>query len=55
MKAGEWSDLRWKCPQCGGHDGEWYDCETHTEWECFVLRCDECDYESYDHDPEPSN
>ena len=48
MRAGELSE-QWTCPKCAGHDGEWFDCETHGV-DCFVLRCDDCDYESYDHD-----
>lgn len=39
------------CPKCEGNDGYWLDCQTHED-ECFVLRCRDCDYESYDHDEE---
>ena len=49
MKAGSLFQ-EWTCPKCAGHDGEWFDCLTHSEDWCFVLRCDDCDYESYDHD-----
>lgn len=54
MKAGELSEL-WTCSNCESHDGEWLDCLTHTEWECFVLRCLDCGGEWYDHEQEMEN
>jgi hypothetical protein len=38
------------CAECSTAAGEWFDCQEHKDCECFVLRCNECDYASYDHD-----
>ena len=38
------------CKNCFDVDLYWRDCDRHSETECFVLSCKNCDYEEYDCD-----